>query len=132
MDTTNQRRARDKNERNPTIIAYASVFQGTLKSSTPIIVSGIVEGNCQIENVLNITKSGKWLGNIHAQAVIIDGTVKGDIVADDKVEIGPTGQIIGNIIAGSLAIASGAVIEGDMKVTEHEVPLVFEEKRSVA
>lgn len=132
MNDKDRRRARDKYEKNPTVIAFASVFQGNVRSSTPVFVAGLVEGNCQIENVLTVQESGKWIGNIHAEAVIIDGTVKGDIVADDKIEIGPTGKIYGNIRAGSLAIASGAVIEGDMKVTDHEEPLIFEEKRSVA
>lgn len=132
MSEKSRRRARDKNEKNPTIIAFASVFQGVLKSSTPVIVAGMVEGNCQIENILTVKDTGKWLGNIHAQAVIVDGTVKGDIVADDKIEIGPTGKIYGNVKAGSLAIASGAVIEGDMKITEQDEPIIFEEKRSFA
>ena len=54
------------------------------------------------------------------------------IVTDEKLEVGPTGQIHGNVTAGSLAIASGAVIEGDMHMTEHDEPIHFEEKRSVA
>ena len=132
MNEKSRRRARDKNERNPTIIAFASVFQGNLKSSVPVLVAGMVEGNCQIENVLTIEESGKWIGIIHAQAVIIDGKVKGNIVADEKIEIGPTGRVQGNITAGSIAVASGAVIEGDMNITEHEEPIFFEEKRSAA
>lgn len=132
MNEESRRRARDKNEKNPTVIAFASVFQGKLRSSVPVIVSGLMEGDGQVENVLTITKAGKWIGNIHAEAVIVDGYVKGNIVADKKIEVGPSGKITGNIKAGSIAIASGAVIDGDIKVTEHEEPYVFEEKRSVA
>jgi cytoskeletal protein CcmA (bactofilin family) len=132
MNDNASRRVRDKNARNPTIIAYASVFQGHLRSSAPVIVTGIVEGNCAVENIVTIEESGTWIGNIHALCVIVNGKVKGDIVTDDKVEVGPTGQVHGNITAGSLAIASGAVIEGDMHMREHEEPIRFEEKRSVA
>ena len=126
------RRARDKNEKNPTIIAFASVLQGKLRSSVPVIVSGLVEGDCQVENLLTVTQSGKWIGNIHAEAVVVDGMVRGDIVADVKIEVGPSGQISGNLKAASIAIASGAVIDGDIKVTEHDEPFVFEEKRTAA
>lgn len=131
-DNDTSRRVRDKSARNPTIIAYASVFQGHLRSSAPVIVTGIVEGNGQVENVVTIEESGTWIGNIHALCVIVNGKIKGDIVTDDKVEVGPTGQVHGDITAASLAIASGAVIEGDMHMTEHEEPIRFEEKRSVA
>jgi cytoskeletal protein CcmA (bactofilin family) len=132
MTENSKRRARDKTANNPSIIAYASVFQGNLKSSAPVIVRGIVEGNSQIENILTIEESGTWIGNIHALSVIVNGKVKGDIVTDDKLEVGPTGQIHGNVTAGSLAIASGAVIEGDMHMTERDEPIHFEEKRSAA
>jgi cytoskeletal protein CcmA (bactofilin family) len=132
MTENSKRRVRDKNANNPTIIAYASVFQGNLKSSAPVIVTGIVEGNSQIENILTIEESGTWIGNIHALSVIVNGKVKGDIVTDKKLEVGPTGQIRGNVTAGSLAIASGAVIEGDMHMTERDEPIRFEEKRSAA
>jgi len=132
MSETTSRRVRDKNAKNPTIVAYASVFQGNLRSSAPVIVTGIVEGNCQVENIVTIEESGTWIGNIHALSVIVNGKVKGEIIADDKLEVGPTGQVHGDITAGSLAIASGAVIEGDMHMTEHEEPIRFEEKRSVA
>ena len=132
MNEHSSRRVRDKNARNPTIIAYASVFQGNLKSSAPVIVTGIVEGNCQVENILTIEESGTWIGNIHALSVIVNGKVKGDIVSDEKMEVGPAGQIHGNVTAGSLAIASGAIIEGDMHMTELDEPILFEEKRSVA
>ena len=132
MSETTSRRVRDKNAKNPTIVAYASVFQGNLRSSAPVIVTGIVEGNCQVENIVTIEESGTWIGKIHALSVIVNGKVKGDIVADEKLEVGPTGQVHGDIRAGSLAIASGAVIEGDMHMTEHDEPIHFEEKRSVA
>ncbi|OGT71499.1 MAG: hypothetical protein A2W76_04240 [Gammaproteobacteria bacterium RIFCSPLOWO2_12_47_11] len=132
MTENSKRRVRDKNANNPSIIAYASVFQGNLKSSAPVVVTGIFEGNSQIENILTIEESGTWIGNIHALCVIVNGKVKGDIVTDDKLEVGPTGQIHGNVTAGSLAIASGAVIEGDMHMTEHDEPILFEEKRSAA
>ena len=130
MNVKTHRRARDKNEKNPAVIAYATAFHGKLKSSVPVIVAGMVEGDCLIENVLIIQETGIWLGNIHADMVIVDGKVKGDIIAENKIEIGPSGQISGNIRAGSIAIASGAVIDGDMKITEYEEPIHFEEKRT--
>ena len=126
------RRLRDKNAKNPTLIAHASTFQGDLKSSAPVIVSGIVEGNCEIENILTIDKTGVWIGSIQASSIIMNGKIKGDVYTQGKIEIGPSGQVHGNIAAGSLAIASGAVIDGDMKMINNDEPLYFEEKRLIA
>ena len=123
------RRLSDKDSKNPTIIAKASIFQGDLRSSCPVIVSGMVEGDCAIENTLTIEKSGTWVGTIHALSVVVNGKIKGNVKTDGKVEIGPTGQIYGNVTAGTIAIASGAVIEGDMHMIERDEPVHFEEKR---
>lgn len=125
----NSRRIRDELAKKPTVIADASIFQGDLKSSAPVIVFGMVEGKCEIDNLLTIEKSGVWVGSILAEGVIVNGKIKGNIKTGGKLEVGASGHILGNVTVGTLAIASGAVIEGDMHMSDHDKPHLFEEKR---
>ena len=124
------RRAHDKNTEMPSIISGGSFICGVIKSTAPVIVLGKVEGDCEIEDVLSIQESGEWIGSIRAQSVIVNGTVKGNISTKTKLEVGHTGKIRGNVKAGTLAIASGGEIDGDVIMTDKEEPVYFDEKRS--
>ena len=128
----NSRRVRDNLAKRPTIIVDATIFQGDFKSSAPVIVFGMIEGDCEIDNLLTIERPGAWVGNIKAEGVIVNGKVRGNITTDGKLEIGSSGHIRGDVVAGTLAIASGAVIEGEMHMTDHDEPHHFEEKRTNA
>ncbi|MCH8163110.1 MAG: polymer-forming cytoskeletal protein, partial [Proteobacteria bacterium] len=74
--------------------------------------------------------TGEWIGSIRAESIVINGSVKGNISTEDKLEVGPTGKIRGNVKAGTLAIASGGEIDGDIIMTKKEDPVYFDEKRS--
>ena len=124
------RRVQDNILKTPSIISGGSFIRGVIKSTAPVIVLGKVEGDCEIEDILSIRESGEWLGSIRAQSVIVNGTVKGNIFAETKLEVGSTGKIQGNVKTGTLAIASGAEIDGDIVMVNEEEPVYFEEKRS--
>ena len=56
--------------------------------------------------------------------------VSGDcLVIADKLEIGCTAVIRGNVTARSIAIAQGAIVEGDIAVTSGAPIVHFQEKR---
>ena len=124
------RRANDKILKTPSIISGGSFISGVIKSIAPVIVLGKVEGDCEIEDVLSIRESGEWLGSIRAQSVIINGSAKGNVFTKTKLEVGSTGKIQGNVTADTLAIASGAEIDGDIIMANEDKPVYFEEKRS--
>lgn len=127
--SANDRRISDKYKGTPTVIGNDSSFTGELKGEAPVIVLGTVTGECQLERTLTIEKSGKWVGTIQAQDLVVNGTIEGDVNAGGKLEIGASGHIKGNVRAGFLAIAEGAVIEGDIQMTGAKEPLHFVEKR---
>jgi cytoskeletal protein CcmA (bactofilin family) len=124
------RRAQDNLLKMPSIISGGSFISGVIKSTAPVIVLGKFEGDCEIEDVLSVQESGEWIGSIRAQSVIINGTVKGNIFTETKLEVGSTGKIQGNVKTGTLAIASGGEIDGDIVMTDKEDPVYFDEKRS--
>ena len=124
------RRVQDENKKMPSIISGGSFISGVIKSTAPVIVLGKVEGDCEIENILTVEKTGEWIGSIQAESIVINGSVKGNVSTEYKLEVGPTGKIRGNVKAGTLAIAPGGEIDGDIIMTDKEDPVYFDEKRS--
>jgi cytoskeletal protein CcmA (bactofilin family) len=53
-------------------------------------------------------------------------------VAVNRVEIAGTARVAGSLAGASIAVAEGAVIEGEIKVTSGNAPMRFEEKRGSA
>ncbi len=78
---------------------------------------------------MTLTRSGYWSGTINAGHVVISGHVEGDIVAAGKVEISNTARITGTVMGEAIAVAEGAVVEGQMKTTGKTEPVGFVEKR---
>jgi len=124
------RRIQDNALKTPSIISDGSFICGVIKSTAPVTVLGKVEGDCEIEGVLVVRESGEWVGSIRAHSVVINGTVKGNIFAEIKIEIGSTGKIQGNVKTGTLAIASGAEIDGEIIMENEKEPVYFKEKRN--
>jgi cytoskeletal protein CcmA (bactofilin family) len=55
--------------------------------------------------------------------------VLGDVIAAQRVEITGTARVSGSLSGNSIAVAEGAVIEGEINVTSGAAPVKFEEKR---
>ena len=123
------RRTLDKVEGFSTCIGEDSVFRGSISGPGHCIVHGAVEGDCDIEGTLVIGDSGKWTGNVKAHTVLIAGQVEGDIQATDKMEIVSTARIKGKIISSVLAIAEGAIHEGQIQMTSNRPETHFVERR---
>lgn len=93
------------------------------------MISGTVEGDCDLSGTVSITRQGVWIGTVKASSVIVAGTVEGDIEATGRVEIADSARIEGTVTGEAIAVAEGAVVEGIMKTTGRSKPTEFVEKR---
>jgi cytoskeletal protein CcmA (bactofilin family) len=73
--------------------------------------------------------NSSWTGEVHARHGIIAGKITGKLVISEKLEIGATAVIRADVTARSIAVAKGAVIEGQVTITSGESVIEFEEKR---
>jgi cytoskeletal protein CcmA (bactofilin family) len=129
MNESQSRRLRDRSAGPATLINEGCKIAGTISGSGDFVVSGHVEGDCDLEGTVTLSQIGYWNGIIKAGHVIVAGRVEGDIVAAGKVEITDTARIVGTVSAEAIAVAEGAVVEGVMKTTNKSEPLEFVEKR---
>lgn len=124
-----KRRFLERNGASPTFIGADTVVVGTVRGSGQFVVSGEVQGNGDVNGALNLSVTGRWQGDITATHAIIAGTVTGSLTVSEKLEIGHTAIIRGRVSARSIAIARGAIIDGEIEVTSGKSVVEFEEKR---
>jgi cytoskeletal protein CcmA (bactofilin family) len=124
-----KRRFLDTSATTPTFIGAESVFIGNIRGAGQFVVSGEVHGDGELEGGLNLSASGTWNGFIQAQQAIIAGKIVGGLSVKDKLEIGYTAVIRGRVSARTVAIAKGAIVDGEIEVTSDAPVLQFEEKR---
>src|SRR5271165_2423526 len=87
----------------PTFIGEESVFVGNIRGAGHFVVSGEVHGDGELQGGLNLSATGSWFGY--------------------------TAVIRGKVSARTIAIAKGAIVDGDIEVTSGTPVVQFEEKR---
>jgi cytoskeletal protein CcmA (bactofilin family) len=112
-----------------TFIGGQSVFEGNIRGSGQYVVSGRVHGDGDILGSLNLSAGAHWHGHIRVRQAIIAGEIIGSLTVLDKLEIGCTAVIRGRVTARTIAIAKGAIIDGEIEVTSDAPVVRFEEKR---
>lgn len=111
------------------LIAEGVVIDGFIKGIGHLIVAGRVKGDCKISGTVTLTETGSWQGNIDAVKVLIAGRLEGSARADEKLEIALSAKIEGDVTAKSIAVAKGAIVNGNMHVESGDAPVRFKEKR---
>lgn len=112
-----------------TYVAASTTIVGTITGQGAYVFCGTVEGDCDINGPLTLAHGGRWRGTMRANDIVVAGTVEGDVVAKQRVEIAGTARITGSLSGHSIAVAEGAVIEGEIKVMNGGAPTTYQEKR---
>lgn len=124
-----RRRIRDASTGPTTFVAASTRIVGNISGEGPYVFCGTVEGDCDIDGALTLAEGGHWTGTLKGTDVVVAGTVDGDVVAQQRVEIASTARVNGSLTGHSIAVAEGAVIEGEIRVASGEQPVTFKEKR---
>jgi len=127
--TQQKRRFLDSGTATPTFIGVHSVFVGNIRGKGQFVVSGEVHGDGDLDGALNLSSTGAWHGQVRAQQAIIAGTVLGGLMVKDRLEIGYSAVIRGKVSARTVAIARGAIVDGEIEVISDTPVIQFEEKR---
>jgi cytoskeletal protein CcmA (bactofilin family) len=124
-----KRRFFDLHSAAPTVIGLGSVIVGDVRGDGAYVVSGEVHGDGDLGGGLSLAATGVWNGHIRALEAVIAGKITGGLAVEGKLEIGYTAVIRGSVSARTIAIAKGAIVDGDIVVTSGVAVEEFEEKR---
>ncbi|GAB4507470.1 MAG: hypothetical protein Tsb0026_03030 [Sulfuricaulis sp.] len=124
-----RRRTLDHIEDFTTMLGPDSVYTGVFQGKDNHIIYGEVQGECDLEGILVLGEGSRWKGNIRAGSVVIAGRVEGDIQATQKLELARTGYVRGKITSPVVAIARGAIHEGNIRMSKQTQITRFVERR---
>jgi cytoskeletal protein CcmA (bactofilin family) len=114
---------------SPTFIGTDTVIVGNIRGNGNFVVSGAVHGDGELAGGLILSVTGSWHGTIQARYAIIAGNIVGALIVEDTLEIGRTAVIRGRVSARTIAIATGAIVDGEIEVTSGTPVIQYEEKR---
>lgn len=125
---TRRRRALDQIRYTAVLGSELALF-GTLRGSDHYLVCGRAEANADLDGAFALTQGGYWRGNITATHVVIAGEVHGNVTARAKLEILAGARILGNLRSPVIAIAEGAVHEGEVRMARRTRLINFVDQR---
>ncbi len=99
-----------------TVIGHGTLIRGNLASTDPVEIRGTLEGDCQTSASCFVREGARVLGNIDAAALLVAGEVDAGVLRADKVEIRASAKVAATIRARVVAIADGAVYEGEVEM----------------
>ena len=114
MSSSKGRRTLDAVNGFNTSVGPDNIFKGSITGTGHSIILGKVEGDSDVEGTLVVGDGGVWTGNIFAENVVIAGKVEGNIVAKEKIDVVSTANIKGSLTSPFIAIAEGAIHEGEI------------------
>lgn len=132
MSDTPKRRLLDEIGSSPTFVAEGCRVTGDVETEGPLVVCGTIRGDGRVGGALRMAANSAWHGEVHARHAIIAGEIVGRLVVAEKLEIGTSAVVRADISARSIAIARGAVIQGEVVVTSGDAVMEFEERRASA
>lgn len=106
-------------EKFESIVGPSLKVQGDLVISQSLRIDGVVHGNIlQAEGTsatVAIAAGGAVHGNITVHDLIVSGRVHGDISCPGRVELVDSARIEGDVTYGSIGVAVGANIMGQLR-----------------
>ena len=97
------------------VIAAGLTIEGTISGNGDVRIAGQFHGDVNVQGSLTIEAGAKLVGGVRASNVVIDGELEGNIDAAARVELHSTGVLNGNLNTGSLTVAAGSRMRGQVE-----------------
>jgi cytoskeletal protein CcmA (bactofilin family) len=108
-------RTRERPEMKESVIASDLTIEGKIVGSGHVRLAGRFKGDVQVDGNLTIDHGATLDGQVRAQTVIVGGELKGNIENAKRVELQEGGIITGDVKAGSLTVAAGSRMRGQVE-----------------
>lgn len=97
------------------LIAAELTIEGKIEGTGNVRIAGRFKGDVHVQGNLTIEAGAKLSGGVRADAVIIGGELEGNIDGASRVELLDTGVLNGDLKAGSLTVAAGSRMRGQVE-----------------
>ena len=96
------------------LIASDITIEGKIEGAGHVRIAGRFKGDVNVQGNLTIETGAKLTGGVRANKVIIAGELEGNIEAATRVELVESGVLIGDVKAGTMTVAAGSRMRGQM------------------
>ncbi len=96
------------------LIASDLTIEGKIEGTGHVRIAGKFNGDVNVQGNLTIEHGAKLTGGVRAHKVIVAGELEGNIESAQKVELLESGALTGDVKAGSLTVANGARMRGQV------------------
>jgi len=97
------------------VIAADLTIEGKIEGSGHVRIAGRFKGDVSVQGNLTIDAGAHLTGQVRAQNVTIGGELHGNIDGATRVELLETGVLAGDVKAGSLTVAAGSRMRGQVE-----------------
>lgn len=102
-------------ESKESVIAADLTIEGKIEGSGHVRIAGRFKGDVHVQGNLTIEAGAKLTGAVRANTVVIGGELEGNIDGASRVELLETGVLSGDLKAGSLIVAAGSRMRGQVE-----------------
>src|SRR3954462_14838197 len=106
-------RVRSKDAKE-SVIAADLTIEGKIEGSGHVRMAGRFKGDVNVDGDLTIEPGAKITGSVRASTVTVGGELEGNIEGASRVELLASGVLNGDLKAGSLTVASGSRMRGNV------------------
>ena len=96
------------------ILSSGLTIEGKIEGNGNVRVAGRFKGNINVKGEFTIEPGASIDGEVTADNVLVGGEVRGKIVASSRVEFKESGTLIGDLTAGTLTVAAGSKMRGNV------------------
>ena len=101
-------------EGKETVIAAGLTIDGKIEGTGHVRMAGRFKGDVNVDGDLTIEPGAKITGSVRASTVTVAGDLEGNIEGASRVELLASGVLNGDLKAGSLTVASGSRMRGNV------------------
>jgi cytoskeletal protein CcmA (bactofilin family) len=106
---------KERGEMKESVIAADLTIEGKIVGAGHVRIAGRFKGDVNCEGNLTIDSGAHLDGQVRASVVAVGGTLNGNIENAKRVELLETGVINGDVKAGSLTVAAGSRMRGNVE-----------------
>jgi len=112
------RRGNEKKKSN--FLGNGLRFVGSIRGTGDLVCHGEVEGDIELDGVVQIGPHAKVRGGVKAKEADIAGSVEGDVVTQGRVTLRTSCNLKGDVTTGQLVVEPGAVLQGQLHIAAEQ------------
>lgn len=100
------------------LVGQGAVLEGKLTFKGTVRIDARFTGSIVTEDVLVVGEHALIDAEIACGTIVVDGQVNGTVRATTAVEVHPRGRLLGSVETPSLQVEKGAVLQGDVRMSD--------------